>query len=126
MVRKAESLSFSVLPDDKLRWKRIEERRASGNRSQLLRHAMDLLEAEDALDRLAKLQDVGDIASVAAGIERSRATEAALAYLETPGYEPSSEARRIVAEVVGIPKPAPDRRRSGRVLEQLDEAVQAG
>lgn len=122
MARVAESLSFSVMPEDKRRWATIEERHGGVSRSQLLRHAMDLLEAEDLAQRMAALQDAGDMASAELGIERPRAASVVLGVLEASGYEPSATAKRIVAEVVGETKAPPRRRRSGRVLEQVQLA----
>jgi hypothetical protein len=119
MARVAESLSFSVMPEDKHRWATIEERHGGVSRSQLLRHAMDLLEAEDLAQRIAALQDAGDMASAELGIDKRGVTNVILGVLEASGYEPSATAKRIVSEVVRETKAPPRRRRSGRVLEQV-------
>jgi hypothetical protein len=122
MARVAESLSFSVMPEDKRRWATIEERHGGVSRSQLLRHAMDLLEAEDLAHRVAALQDAGDMASAELGIEKPRAASAVFGVLEASGYQPTATAKRIVSEVIGETTPPPRRRRSGRVLEQAQLA----
>jgi hypothetical protein len=121
MARVAESLSFSVMPEDKRRWATLEERHGGVSRSQLFRHAMDLLEAEDLAHRMAALQDAGDMASAELGIDKPGAAHVVLGVLEGAGYEPSATAKRIVPEVIGETKAPPRRRRSGRVLEQVPE-----
>lgn len=119
MARVAESLSFSVMPEDRRRWATLEERHGGLSRSQLFRHAMDLLEAEDLAHRMAAIQDAGDAASAELNVDKRDAADGVLGVLEGAGYAPSATAKRIVSEVIGETKPPPRRRRSGRVLEQV-------
>jgi hypothetical protein len=89
------------------------------DRSDLLRHAMYLLEAEDLAQRLASLLEAGDSAYPAQGIAMEDAAGAVHDLIDAPGYEPSATAIHLVRAVVGEPTPLPRERPTTSVLEQL-------
>lgn len=127
MVRQARSLSISLMPAERSRWEAITRRRGITNRSDLLRHAMDLLDAEDLALRLAELQEAGERSLAAAGLSRQETLAAVRELIDSPDYDASTSARELVGKVLagGTFDQLAPRRRKDTVIDQLPVAPTA-
>lgn len=95
------TLGFSVPDSERQRINRLAQRHAGGNRSALLRHALDLVEQRDLFDTLARLQARGQVASTAAGLTRDTVLDALQEHLRSQSPQVAAEARAAAGEVLG-------------------------
>lgn len=95
------TLGFSVPDSERQRIERLAQRHAGGNRSALLRHALDLVEQRDLFDTLARLQARGQVASTAAGLTRDMVLDVLEEHLRSQSPQVAEEARAAVGELLG-------------------------
>lgn len=97
MTRTATTVSFSLQASDKARFEALVERQGGRNRSELFRHAIELLEREELAHTMSALQALGDQASARARIPQQEAAQRSVAALARFAYRPSPRARELVA-----------------------------
>lgn len=109
MARRAETVTFSVMPTDRDRWERHQQARDVG-RSELWRHTLDLLDREQMVTELRELQDLGDASAAVHLPDRAAIEEAMRQSLAREEQELDPQIARLV-EMIAEPVTPPTRRR---------------
>lgn len=109
MARRAETVTFSVMPSDRDRWERHQQARDVG-RSDLWRHTLDLLDREQIVAELRELQDLGDASAALHLPDRAAVEDAMRRSLARAEHELDPQITQMV-EMIAEPVTPPARRR---------------
>lgn len=123
MVRRAETVTFSVMPSDRSRWEHHQQARELG-RSELWRHTLDLLDREQMVAELRELQDLGDASAAVHLPDREAIEEAMRRSLERSEQELDPEISRLV-EMIAEPVAPTTRHRRPLPASLVDDQAAA-